>query len=403
MKKKLWLVFLIGVQLIHAQQKYVSGYIITNSNKTIEGEIEVQDESKNFNGITFKTEDSAQTFTPTDILEFGFNGSIYRSKSELNHFIKLIVEGNLSLYEGPEWFYLEKNESIYELETSEYEAEVLGEKVMVQDNKWRSTVSQLIIDCTNHSTSVVASVQLNKEAMIALVNAYNTCRKQGGTKASNLGKSYKPRTEFNFGIVSSLTNNSIEFIDATETSSQYRPSNNPSSSNENVSNTNPAIGFSIEFISPAISEDFALNTELNYTHQAYTFQSNPNQNYYEENNVNINKIAVPFSLKYTAPKYIKGAYVQIGINFDIHLDSNYSQRSETLLNNVIKTELREGSLEYSSFQDGYWAGIGYEHIFKKIKLNFGLRYSQLTSKDSTTSFYDIQSTGTSINLTLFYI
>src|SRR3982750_113996 len=91
----------------HAQQNFLSGYVINLNNDTLRGLVDEGTERQNSNLCSFKKGDAASIikYTPNDILAYGLiTNKHYLTKKiklndfEKNYFLECLVKGSISLY-----------------------------------------------------------------------------------------------------------------------------------------------------------------------------------------------------------------------------------------------------------------------------------------------------------------
>lgn len=185
MKKTLLLVFLsILLVNITAQENLSAGYIITNSNDTIYGDIDLRTPVINQQKCTFISENNQeQTYLPGNIKAYRYTnaGKFYISKNvtienrEYSLFAEYLVQGGLSLYyiemDGFGYFLFEEdgNEPFYV--TKRPDKIIDGKTVF--DNKFRGI---LIYRFQNENPSFIKLIEkakFDQKSMIAIAKQYN--------------------------------------------------------------------------------------------------------------------------------------------------------------------------------------------------------------------------------------
>lgn len=186
MKKKIKiflpiLVFLLFLNFssLYSQTNYQEAFVVTNLGDTLKGRIDFRDWSRSPKKIDFIEAGTTgiTKFTANELIEFSVVDQKYISRnvtidttpikvSQVKEtlrsgkieqvFLKVLVEGSLSLYEykeARENFYIEENQNIIELISHEYVANVRG-KFLLDDTeveKYLDQLDQLETNCSSIS------------------------------------------------------------------------------------------------------------------------------------------------------------------------------------------------------------------------------------------------------------
>jgi hypothetical protein len=165
---------------------------------------------------------------------------------------------------------------------------------------------------------------------------------------------------------------------------------------------NPSIGLLIAISSPRISERVAFQSEIHFIKSAYSslveLGGVPTE--YHDTYIDLSTLSVPLSLKYSFPEKKFGWYLQGGINYEYHLNSDTRLLSEYVTGNVVNTSTERSAFELNDNQIGYWGGIGVLKSYRKFKGSISIRYFQMSAFNKTEGF-SANSNRISFNLILF--
>ncbi|MBK8502621.1 MAG: hypothetical protein IPL46_10610 [Saprospiraceae bacterium] len=150
--------FALGI-MVWAQDNYEIGYMVTFANDTIRGLIYKGNSKQTAKYCLFKkqTEDIPKKYFPDDIKSYKIGSSryfeaksIFRNGQSLDYFFECLVDGILDLYylADPfmDYFYLEKEKSLYQLENDEVYVEIGGRIFKTNSNKYKVTLKLIMND-----------------------------------------------------------------------------------------------------------------------------------------------------------------------------------------------------------------------------------------------------------------
>lgn len=105
-------------------------------------------------------------YSPDQLLGFGYSdGRYFTSKIEKGEFTEVLVTGVLSLYKSNEIYYLQKDTSIYRLESKLEVVNHNGEQKIRDVSNWKGVISYLLSDCSTNNTNTVANLRLDEEVL----------------------------------------------------------------------------------------------------------------------------------------------------------------------------------------------------------------------------------------------
>lgn len=186
MKKTLLILFILFVSAVTslAQENLVNGYVITNSNDTIYGLIDLRTASINQDRCILVTNDNRkQTYLPGDIKGYRYSdvGKMYISKNvELNDqelliFAEYLVQGGLNL------FYLEYDKQVYYLFEEDGKQSLyitqgsprVDESKVLFDTKYKGKLMYYFKESSKTTMKLIESSGFNQKSMIAIAKQYN--------------------------------------------------------------------------------------------------------------------------------------------------------------------------------------------------------------------------------------
>lgn len=230
----LLLFFLVALPTF-AQKTWVSGYVITPANDTIQGQIANNWDSNPQKGIIFKTgSESEKEYTPNDIISFGFNngydvfisieceieektkekyqtavdGAIKKQKATV--FAKRLIKSDISLYE-----YTDGNRSYYFMQQNGKEVEYLiqetyyvtnrnNAKFLFQNNEYQKQLQTTFASSPTQSAKA-AKVTYRSTSLLNIFEQYAKETKQ--KYQSNIMPN-----KLRFGIMVGAAVNNIDFL-----------------------------------------------------------------------------------------------------------------------------------------------------------------------------------------------
>lgn len=184
--KRLHITLFIAVicSTILAQENFTNGYIITNSNDTIYGKVDLRTSSINQKRCLFvSSETGEQMYYPGDIKGYRYTsaGKYYISKEitidEKRHFIftEYLVEGGLSLFyikDGDRSYFLFEEGGKVPFYVTQNKPEEIGLSIKY-DNKYKGILRYYFQDSSTTLLELIGKSKFNQKSMIAIVKQYN--------------------------------------------------------------------------------------------------------------------------------------------------------------------------------------------------------------------------------------
>lgn len=201
---------------LFGQKDYKSGCIITNTNDTICGFINLNGNYRNSEECDFKEnlEAMPKLLTPNDIKGYKFsNGKVYVSKSitinENNKkvFLEFLVNGIVDLfyYKLPynEYFFIEKDSTLYQLSNDEKEL-ILDEGFFVQKSNQYIGILAYLFQGDPKLSAKIEKTKFDYKSLINITSEYHNmiCHEYkciDYTKSTRLGLQLEP----NIGLINS--------------------------------------------------------------------------------------------------------------------------------------------------------------------------------------------------------
>jgi hypothetical protein len=356
------ILLLIVVGSSYGQKDFRIGFIITNGNDTIQGQVDYRSNAKNYESCVFKDEQGEKEYYPNQIRGFGYkNDKFFSSQIIEGSFVEVLVIGDLNLFRSKEKFHIRKDTSFFDLESITRRDIINGRFVNRDISKWRGILSYTISDCLENPSELASSINLRAKDLTQLVIKYNECR---GTEFTEY-TSNKPWAKYDYGITLGISRSILNTINISGTFAYM---------DDSYKSIDPSIGLLIAISSPRISEVLAFQGELHFLQSRYSSLvefTSPKE--YHDTQIDVKTISIPLSLKYSFPEENYGLFLQGGVTFDYHFESNTKLLSERIDGTVVNTS-ESTAFDINKNQLGYWGGLGINSIFQKCKIGISLRY-----------------------------
>ena len=371
------------------QNNFRGGFIITLENDTIQGQVDYRSNSKNYESSIFKGKQGKIEYYPNQIKGFGYdNDKFFSSQIIEGTFVEVMIRGKMSLYKSKEKYHVEKDASLYDLESIFERVEIDGKIGTKENNKWRGTLSFLISDCLKNPSEYTANIKFGEKSLTRLIVKYNRCT---GAEFIEF-KANKPWTKFDFGVALGASRNEI----TTDGSGSF------SYLDDSYSSIDPSAGVVIAISSPRFTEKIAFQSELHYFKSSFSslVELGGSTTQFHDTYIDLTTLSIPLSLKYSFPEKKYGVYFQVGMNYDFHLDSNTRLLTEEINGNVVNTFPETAAFELNDSQIGFWGGLGILKTYQKFKANVTIRYFQMSALNKSVGFIG-NNNRISLNLILF--
>lgn len=373
------LVFLGISQNAFSQADFREAYIITMEEDTLEGLVNYRPGSGNYTSCEFKKNEHGEIIShgPYQLKGYRFKDDKYFESKDIlvdedryeRIFMEVLEQGSVSLYQSPEAFYVQKNDTIFHRllggETEEY---IDGKRVIRENTEYLGILKYLMFDCPEVRENFGhQNIYLTEKNLTKLIERYNSCM---GEKSVSF-KEKKPWFNPAIGIAAGISSSQIKFT--TDLTGYQHLTNNFDRSYSLMT------GLNFELNSPRLNERLALYAGIFYLATKYqSFSTVERGSYHRENNVKINlkQLQAPLGLRYTFPKRNFTPYINLGVSGTFHLETSSSYLSELKLSSGSLTE-EEEAIQINKNQFGYWGGIGVKKQMNKGLILFAeIRYEK---------------------------
>ncbi len=383
------IVLIVTFSSSFGQNDFRNGFIITNDNDTIRGQLDYRSNSKNYESCIFKSEEGEKKYYPSQIKGFGYvDDKFFSSQILKDSFVEVLIRGEISLYKSREMYHIKKDTSFFDLESIIEEVVVDGKNGTRETSRWRGIVNYLTGDCLKNTTGSIASLKLDEKSLTRFILKYNKCKGSEFTEY----KANKPWSRFDVGATLGIIRSEI----TTDDTGSF------SYLDDSYISIDPSIGVLIAISFPRITEKMALQGELHFMKSGYSsfLKLEGSSTQYHDTFIDLTTLSIPLSAKYSLPAKKYGLYIQGGINYDYHLMSNTKLLSERVVGNVVSTFPESSAFEVNDNQIGYWGGFGILKSYKKFTGSVAIRYFQMPSLSKTNRF-NANNSRISLNLILF--
>lgn len=326
----LFLVFLCNIAF--AQDNLTDGYIITNTNDTIYGKIDLRTTSINQQKCFFTSDTTGnQTYLPGDIRGYRYTspGKYYVSKEimieqkQLFIFAEYLVEGGLSLYyikEKDQPYFLFEEEGKESFYITQNPPEKVGSGIRY-DYKYTGVILYHLKDSSPTLLSMIGKAKFDQKTMIAITKQYNDENCLNPEQESCIifenQNPDKENIKMKLSAYTGIQNTS------------YKDSYDMSGSS-----TYPIIGMQLYLCNPAWSKDIGLIGDLSFSSmkdEFSIFDISPTNNNYQIK-YDFYTLALKVGAKYTYSKFkfsptILGGFAHTSI---IKNNSELQQAGKTL-------------------------------------------------------------------------
>ena len=340
----------VGVRLINAGEKANSQFVHINTEKNAFVRLS-PDEVKEYG---FDKEKGTRIY-PNEVKEYGFNKEkrsdkqVYVSKEiQINDktrriFLERLIDGEMSLYQ-----YSGGKSKLFVLEM---DSSLLIEIPKNKGNE-KSTYKALLREITEDCPKVAEAINLvayNKKSMMRFIDFYHQCE-------------LRSFPHFRYGIKTGYEWSKI--IASKEILEQF----------DYKYERAFAIGLFMD--TPIFTNDFSLNTGVNYSRHGYSYNNLISNKDYDFV-ANLSSLKMPVLLRYSIPSKKHRFFVQSGGIIEYNFNKNTLMYISTINGNVITIERAEIP-EFNDVRVGFSLGVGYEHrVTTRNSLFFELSFNQL--------------------------
>ncbi len=384
--KQFILLVLIGsvvfVKTAYSQSDFRDGYIITNKNDTVVGQIDYKGNRSNAKRCLFikSGESEMRTYLPDEIKAYRYTDSKYYVSKKVNTtdgekhlFLEFLINGIANIYyyrEGTnEHYFLEKEEgNLVPLIKEQKEIEVGNTKYVKEVKRYVGTLKYEFKDAPG-VINKTDNVKLDHQSLIRIAKDYNDEVCKNGKciiyekKVPKVSLSVGPFAGMNFMNMATKIYGDIEYV------------------KDFNSVTNPSFGLFLKVSLPSLNERLFFQYETFYDSKTFKASNvkSSSTNYHNDLEVTFKSINNTFVMRYEFPRGKIRPVFQGGvfINYSVKTDfksTRYVQIGSGTSNQGTSTD---NQFENSNF--GMVAGIGcIFNIYKRQTLQIDLKYSQGT-------------------------
>ncbi|MEL7145361.1 MAG: outer membrane beta-barrel protein [Bacteroidota bacterium] len=357
---------LLTFQNVSAQGNFKDGFIITNENDTIYGQIAVKGSEKSYLSCLFLNGEGEQKeYSPLNIKGYSFiDGKSYTSQIIPNFFLERLVKGEASLYRYRNEFYLQKDGETHELKSQKIEALIGTRTTNRDDGKWKGILAYLFNDCEQAVKQINKGVRLHEKPLTKLVVTYNQCQNSSYVEV----KSGKKWSRLEYGLMVGFSNNRIVSRNNIRFYSYL--------ADEYVSN-DPMVGLVANLRSPRLSERLSFQVEVQYSQSSYeelVVLEGPVTEY-NRTTIDLSTISVPISVKFKFSQKKVDWFLQAGLSIDKQLSPETFLYRETVLpGNIVEVSPLFRAYIVGDVQTGLWSGAGITKSHGKFSSSLSVRY-----------------------------
>ncbi len=276
MRNSLYLTLILllsSITILHAQDNFRPGYIITNENDTVFGKIDFRTAERNAQVCNFRvdTSDAIQRYEPGDIYAYRFtdDGKFYVTRTVVlgeaprKIFLEYLVKGVISLYfyrasASLHYFFEDENGQLIEVQDKETAVKINRVPGIKKDSRYIGIMT-LLFGQSEKIKKQLPKIRLDKETLSRITKEFHneTCR----TGEECVEFEFKPDTHF-FRLGFALSAGVRVHSFSSKAVANYWSTLNISS--ENVENVFPAIMAQADVFIPRLTDyvSFRLDAEL---------------------------------------------------------------------------------------------------------------------------------------------
>lgn len=343
--------------------QYRDGYVVYNNGDSVNCKIKYKENQNQYKVIDLILEGSSITLGPENVNAYGYHGDHrYITGIVENQFVRVLVQGELSLYKHNSQFVAHKGGKYYQLDNSTVKQDNVYGELATRSDKWKGVFSYLISDCSE----LVGSdnkLKFTDNTFTKYVIKYNEC--VGSEYASFVNKRkivVAPGILAGYTQTRLVTKSKPLFYPWLADSyllggSTYGIQANISSPNR-YSRMAVVVGF--QFFSSNVS---ASNTS-----------GDQNSESLHQILIDMNSLVIPLSFKYHFRESGIRPYMMLGMLNNFNLNSETRRRTNQI--NAFGVEVIDDvAFTFNSAQFGLLLEGGLAIPFEKLELGVGLRAS----------------------------
>ncbi|MBN2614712.1 MAG: outer membrane beta-barrel protein [Bacteroidales bacterium] len=360
----------------YAQYSFTEGYIIKSNNDTVYGQVALRVvEAQNYKSCIFKKDDQQIKYLPDQILGFGYleGNIVYKSTIRKGSFVKVLVEGAMSLYMYQGNFLVTKKGKVYQLDHGMRKVKVGDTEIMKENERWKGLLIYLISDHYSIPAGMVKYMKYSQKAISKLIVNYDKKTREE-YKVFRRDKAFiftadawhlEAKYGVSFGITRSVIQNNLTISYSAYMEDQYR-------------SFDPSFGlvFSLNF--SRLVKGLYIQPGLSFRKSSYS-SSNNIKNFYQEVDYNfrigLTTLSVPVSVKYLFGKKKTFFYALGGITYEYNIKGD-ATRIVKYIYPYIEPVFKATQFDINKNYFVAFGGIGIEKRFKKLSVDLEMRYYQ---------------------------
>ncbi|MDN4165878.1 hypothetical protein QWY31_10205 [Cytophagales bacterium LB-30] len=352
----------------YSQRNFQPGFVITNQGDSIVGEANWKVSNSSYKECVFRdtaNQENTVTYSPNELKGYGFyNGVRYTSYSLNNSlvFMRVIIQGKLSLYKYKGSFFVAKDGSpLIELVNSR----VSSKKKVVGQNAYLGVLNYLISDYPQQNNLDLKNVKLNFRSLHRLVSTYNDYFDNGS-------KSFLYQDniiEIEVQVIGGITSSRFQIESKIQ---EYQVLTKPFNTNSNLS-----LGLGLALNSPYLNPTISIVSFPYWFRAEYYLGYQTSTSFekrWDEAQINTNQFKIPLGIEWAHGTLKNKIKAGAGFSYTYHIISSNEWTTYTQTNSTITKNYTE-VLPLKKNQFGYWLSIGVrKHIFKNINADITLIY-----------------------------
>lgn len=372
-----------------SQSNYLPGYIITNTNDTINGLIDYRNDIKNSKICNYKANISSFSteYKPFDIKAYKFdNGKYFISKNIQQKdtqttsalFVEYLVDGIVDLYsyadlEGVHYLISKPDSSLIELTNNETIKYYGNKKLLTKSNAHIGLLKAAFNDCLELHKEI-NNASLTHKSLISITKSYHEYK--CSDKECIIYEKKASRVELKFAPYIAINYSKLKIEEKPQSSNfEFDPI------------IQPAIGITIEAFFPRIRDKISLLISTEYAKQYYYgfVEINVPNKRYKDLHLNFSEQSLLLSTKYTYPKGKFRPTIAFGGGLSLILNKKVKEITEAPQANVIYT-YESNDLPFPDLLFVLEGAIGCEYKFNNdrrlfLSLNFTKKQSKSDKLD----------------------
>jgi len=369
--------FVISALSGFGQKIYRDGYVIKNSNDTLNGLVQFEEYQKVENKCIFKRFDVAFVveYNAEQIKGFGYTDGNFYESFNINGqyvFLECLVRGNLSLYyDGSNEFYCKTDEDFIRLK---------GRGIYSLSGVEKSTIYEYFVAKNGNLSAIISpTIKANVPQLIEVVKAFN---QQGHSDFIVYNREYRKEifdeaimfsgiNRFGYGVTSVLNTSSSEF-----TADYYVFDNLPSVS---AKSNDWSFGLFCTYKFSRINTKWTIQGEINILNRSnyyYWFFHQKSLDQIVDLQTDMTVVKLPLLVRYTFTKGKLQPFINAGlsINYAFLKYKDATLTTESNLGEVYEYNNLNGETDRVNFKS-LFAGGGFKYkVFRDKYISLEARY-----------------------------